>query len=92
MRTTVGVTLVAMLGWFGCARSDWIDRTLVTVDTVQVAPLNVLVEGTVSGDVFSFRQTNGSVEGSMRVSGDEMTGEIANAPWGRLAITLQRVK
>ena len=33
-----------------------------------------LIEGTVAGDVFRFKQTNGSAEGEFTVSGDEMNG------------------
>jgi hypothetical protein len=35
------------------------------------------IEGTVAGDVFSFRQTDGPLKGETRVSGDEMTGEVS---------------
>jgi hypothetical protein len=34
------------------------------------------IEGTIAGDVFTFRQTNGPLTGELTVSGDEMTGEI----------------
>jgi hypothetical protein len=34
------------------------------------------IEGTVAGDVFSFRQTNGPVTGETTVSADEMSGEV----------------
>jgi len=32
------------------------------------------IEGTVAGDVFRFKQTNGTAEGELTVSGDEMNG------------------
>jgi hypothetical protein len=35
------------------------------------------IAGTVAGDVFSFRQTNGPLTGETTVSGDEMTGEVS---------------
>jgi hypothetical protein len=35
------------------------------------------IEGTIAGDVFRFRQTNGDVEGEMTVSGDEMAGRAS---------------
>jgi len=36
MKTAVGLVLLVTLGGaFGCARSDWIDRTLVTVDVTR---------------------------------------------------------
>jgi hypothetical protein len=45
--------------------------------------------GTVAGDVFRFRLTNGSVEGELTVSGDEMNGQVS---WsGSRTITLRRV-
>jgi hypothetical protein len=34
------------------------------------------IEGTIAGDLFTFRQTNGPLTGELTVSGDEMTGEI----------------
>src|SRR5215470_597060 len=34
------------------------------------------IEGTVAGDMFTFRQKNGSLNGEMTVSGDEMTGYV----------------
>ena len=93
----------------GCARPDWIQRTLVTVDVTgtweraaartsqgafqlsleqqgsQVKGLirnfggscaNVAgpIEGTVAGDVFSFRHVAAALEGELTVSGDEMAG------------------
>ena len=36
------------------------------------------IEGTVSGDVFSFRLTNGTVVGESTVDGEEMTGYVTN--------------
>ena len=112
----------------GCAKQDWIDRTLVTVDvtgTWEGAPagsgygafqlsleqhgsqvkgrvrhvgasqacVSVAgpLEGSVAGDVFSFKQTNASVTGEMRVRGDEMSGGGAGS-CGQFQITLRRVK
>jgi hypothetical protein len=47
------------------------------------------IEGTVAGDVFSFRQTNGPLTGETTVSGDEMTGEVSfNATY---RISLRRI-
>jgi len=34
------------------------------------------IEGTVAGDVFAFKETNGHIKGHLTVSGDEMTGEL----------------
>jgi len=58
--------------------------------TSQYPPVNGAIEGTVAGDVFSFRQTNGNLTGKMRVSEGTMTGEIADAPGGNFAVTLRR--
>ena len=47
------------------------------------------IEGTVSGDVFRFKQTSGTIwikEGEMTVSGDEMSGRLNNS-----IATLRRV-
>ena len=38
---------------------------------------SVPIEGTIAGDVFSFRQTNGPGKGELTVRGDEMTGEVS---------------
>ena len=38
----------------------------------------VPIEGTIAGDVFSFRQTNGPARGELTVRGDEMTGEVSS--------------
>jgi hypothetical protein len=35
------------------------------------------IEGTISGDVFSFRQTDGPGRGELTVRGDDMTGEVS---------------
>ena len=50
------------------------------------------IEGTITGDVFTFRQTNGPVTGELTVSGDEMTGP-ATVPfsYSRGTLTLRRV-
>ena len=47
------------------------------------------IEGTIAGDVFTFRQTNGPLTGELTVSGDEMTGEILQPL--RFPIVLRRV-
>src|SRR5882672_2471257 len=109
----------------GCARPDWIQRTLVTVDVTgtwegaatrtgqgafqlileqqgsqvkgllrnfRAACANVVgpIEGTVAGDVFSFKQTNGPITGELTVSGDEMSGGGSGCS-GRIQLTLRRV-
>src|SRR5262249_42380346 len=114
MLVTSALTLAS-----GCAKPDWIQQTLVTVDVTGVwigssnrggvggsfearleleqegpkvhgkllvvgpavpGPLTGArsspVEGTVAGDVFSFKQTNGVIDGEMTVSGDDMSGYL----------------
>jgi len=110
---TAGFILAAALAiGSGCAQTDWIDRTLVTVDVTgtwyggwagstselsfeleqqgstvkgfmrftsetlahQLGAKSGPIDGTVAGDVFRFRQTNGRLEGELTVSGDEMNG------------------
>jgi len=109
----------------GCAKADWIERTLVTVDVtgtwegsstrgakyqfnleqsgaavkgsahrwVGAGYLPVFasrpIEGTVSGDLFSFKNPGSVFGGQLRVSGDEMSGDIDDA-FGRSLVTLRR--
>ncbi len=40
------------------------------------------IEGSVAGDVFTFRSARGSVSGELTVSGDEMTGQISGWTFG----------
>jgi hypothetical protein len=129
MKIIAGVLIAAALAFgSGCARSDWIERTLVTVDVTgtwhgslhgsggNMTP-NVLLEleqhgsavkgsirfsgpvgnfasgpidGTVSGDVFRFKDTRGTVEGELTVSGDEMNGLASIS--GTRPISLRRVE
>jgi hypothetical protein len=124
------ILLIALLiAVSGCTRSDWIDRTLVTVEVTgtwegssaqggsgefrlsleqqgaQVkgsiritgnsscyGALSIVgpIEGTVAGDVLSFKQTNASFLGQMTVSGDEMSGR-GSSRCGLFTITLRRV-
>jgi hypothetical protein len=135
MRTVTWVLIVAALVGWGCARPDWIERTLVTVDvtgiwsgtlrgpggTGGVFPGGTLwfeleqqastvkgtmryvgsahpelpsmsrpIDGTVTGDVFRFRQRDGNMEGELTVSGDEMTGQVLIGV-GPRALSLRRV-
>ena len=121
-------TLAAVICGSGCARSDWIERTLVTVDVTGTwegsAPttagqswLRLILEqhgarvtgsmessrfgatqggsinGTVTGDVFTFRHTQEArFTGEMTVSGDEMIGQ-ASIPYtyNQARLTLRRV-
>ena len=128
MRAALGVIAAAVVLASGCAKQDWIDRTLVTVDVtgtwhgtttgpgtsvaesgtqelwldleqagskvtgaarfkpdrgmVQSGP----IEGTISGDHFSYRLLRGSSYVELTVSGDEMTGLFSGRP-----ISFQRV-
>ena len=114
----------------GCARPDWIESTLVTVDVTGVwrgassstatgtyasgrpivltleqsgsrvkgqitvmsssdGNLNGPIEGTISGDIFSFHDSRGRVTGQLQVSGDEMTGQGSMSSFSG-TITLHR--
>jgi|SRR5215470_5419332 len=115
----------------GCARQDWIDRTLVTVDvtgnwhgktvggtgagfligdlfldlaqqgamvkgTMLVrnpagAPATEPIEGTVTGDVFRFRNVRGTLQAELTVSGDEMAGTALTMA-GRRNLSFQRAE
>jgi hypothetical protein len=138
MKTIVGVLIAATLAiGSGCAKTDWIERTLVTVDVTGTwngsvggmgtgggKPPDLLFEleqqgstvkavmrlpaggssqsvsygsrinpgplvSTVASDVFRFRLTNGSLEGELTVSGDEMIGQVS---WsGSRPLSLRRV-
>jgi hypothetical protein len=127
MRTIAWLLLTTVLMMStGCARSDWIDRTLVTVDVtgawygrasapptsrellleleqkgsrvtgslkfpegVSLGGIPGEIDGTVAGDVFTFRQRNGAVRGELTVSGDEMTGTVSL--FGTRPLSLRRV-
>jgi hypothetical protein len=124
---TSSIILTLMLGLVvsvGCAKPDWIEQTLVTVDLTgtwqgstaggaggsfelvleqqgaRVTGSMLLrgftggnrtgqINGTVAGDVFTFKETNGRVTGETTVSGDEMRGMV-RAP-ASAQITLRRV-
>ena len=120
---------VLMLTAAGCARPDWIEQTLVTVDvsgewrgsysssspgvfagnrpvaltlkqdgpkvTGQITigsqsegPVGAL-EGTISGDIFSFHDSRDRLTGRLQVNGDEMTGLGAMSGFSA-TITLRR--
>jgi hypothetical protein len=110
----------------GCASTDWIDRTLVTVDVTGTwvgrtgggSSRDVVLEleqkgsivkglvkspgaggagfpqgvidGSISGDVFKFRNSRGNLEGEMTVSGEEMDGRVSLSGSSR-SISLRRV-
>ena len=126
---SLGFAMVA-LALTGCAKPDWIQQTLVTVDvtgtwqTTEGGLIELLllqegpkvrgfmrmegtlgnsraqirgpIEGSVTGDVFSFKQANVSdvrSEVEMLVSGDEMSGDIrrfAISPSNRPRVLLRR--
>lgn len=126
----LGLIVAAIWLGAGCARPDWIQDTLVTVDvtgvwvgTAQAAGAATIrleleqqgskvkgtvhrlgagtagpsgtgattgpIDGTVAGDVFSFRQTNGVLTGEVTVAGDEMTGRVTGS--GTSRISFQRI-
>ncbi len=128
-----GILVAALACGSGCARPDWIEQTLVTVDvtgtwqgsvsgvgaqsalyelTLEQQGAKVKgsvqrwgslphstgggsnsgsIEGTVAGDVFSFRQINAPLRGETTVSGDEMTGEVSLSV-AVYKITLRRLR
>jgi hypothetical protein len=127
VKALVWLLIVAILAFgSGCAKRDWIDRTLVTVDaagtwygtiggasaamgttlemwleleqagskvngSVRYKPdqsfnMSGPIGGTVSGDVFRYRQLRGPLDFELTVSGDEMTGLVSGRP-----VSLRRV-
>ena len=131
MRIVTRVLIATALAFgLGCGQTDWIDRTLVTVDVTgawfgEGGGLIVWleleqegskvkgsirmqgggagrvggsrgedrgpVEGAVAGDVFTFKESNGPLEGELTVSGDEMTGRVSTT-FGSRPISLRRVQ
>ena len=125
MRAVTRLLIVTALAFgTGCTSTDWIDRTLVTVDVTgtwngnwpgSTAELFFEleqrgstvkgsmrltrggsfgmkpgpIEGTVAGDLFRFRQSNGPLEGELTVNGDEMTGRASSG--SSRPFTLRRV-
>jgi hypothetical protein len=121
------ILMLSLVVIAGCAKSDWIQSTLVTVDVTGVwvgsitgggtssevrlelkqegpkvtgnfrvlppyPPWGLVdgpVEGTVAGEVFIFKQTNGILRGETTVDGDEMRLTIAASH--RIQAVLQRV-
>ena len=114
MKLLVGLLgVVTLVVASGCAKTDWIDRTLVTVDvtgtwsgslhgvgtgsrellldlkqkgstvkgSVQVSPaagmMPDVIDGTIAGDAFRFRDSRGRLECNLTVSGDEMAGQVS---------------
>src|SRR5262245_39950687 len=49
------------------------------------------VEGTVAGDVLSFRVQDGLWTGDLTVTGDEMSGRVRVTAGGNIGIALQRI-
>ena len=110
----------------GCAKSNWIQSTLVTVDVTGTwqsteggffelelvqqgsrvtgslrrlglppwGSVSGTLEGTVTGDMFRFKQTTGTsnTEGDMTVVGDEMSGRVTPGQIGPRVDVLRRVK
>jgi hypothetical protein len=130
MKAIARVILAAALAsGSGCARGDWIERTLLTVNVtgvwygelrtaVQRMELSIdlrqegpavegsllgkgfvpvllrdvpgRVEGTVRGQAFEVRRTDGPLRAEMTVTGDEMTGR-ADTGFGPGEVFLRRV-
>jgi hypothetical protein len=69
MKATAGVLIVAALAFgSGCARTDWIDRTLVTVDVTGTWEASV-EGGTSRGLWFQLEQQGSTVKGTMDLIG-----------------------
>jgi hypothetical protein len=125
----VFLLLILLASGTGCARTDWIDRTLVTenvtgtwsgsfgeaasfrfvqLDLQHQGPnvtgfIGLLpsgsstgyqdrrapIEGSVAGDVFTFKDARGSFSGELTIAGDEMTGRIFG-PQGTRQVSLRR--
>jgi len=72
MKLIVGLLVVAVVAVAsGCAKQDWIDRTLVTVDVTGTWYGRVASTGTASGSPelsFELKQQGSTVKGSMRVT------------------------
>jgi len=57
-----------------------------------VAPSGtVLLEGSIAGDVFKFRDTRGTLFGELTVGGDEMTGQGVSGHNRPVTLRLRRV-
>ena len=57
-----------------------------------VAPSGtVLLEGSIAGDVFKFRDTRGTLSGELTVGGDEMTGQGVSGHNRPVTLRLRRV-
>jgi len=84
MRTITWVLIAAALAFgYGCASSDWIDRTLVTVDVTGTS--YGTFPGSGSSDVlFELRQQGSTVKGYIRFSGrsSSSSGPIAGTVAG----------
>jgi len=50
------------------------------------------IEGTVAGDVFTFNAPEGTLDGQMTVSADEMTGLVSTTTGGPRVLSLRRTK
>jgi hypothetical protein len=130
MRFIVGlVAMVTLAFGSACAKQDWIDRTLVTVDVTGLWQGTVKglggagggdirldlqqkgaivtgqmqsygrqssfplhsgpIEGTLTGDVFKFKNARASFTAELIVDGDEMKGHAASAT--QFEISIRRV-
>ena len=72
MRTVTRVLIASALALgLGCARTDWIDRTLVTVDVTGTWSGTMMVAGgarSARDVVFELEQKGSTVKGTMRVT------------------------
>jgi hypothetical protein len=82
-RLLIAATLLFALG---CAKTDWIDRTLVTVDVTGAWAGSARI-GIASGQAYELEQQGATVKGSMRYTGgsasqrEESQRDPSRAPW-----------
>ena len=76
LRTFAGLVLATALAMSsGCAKTDWIDRTLVTVDVTGTWSGSITGPGGSRVYVFELEQQGSTVTGAMRMSGAELSLE-----------------
>jgi hypothetical protein len=88
MKAVVGLLVAAMLAFgSGCAKTDWIDRTLVTVDVTGTGQENWPDwEMGMSGDIgFDLEQRGSVVNGSLLLKQMGGTGDVSGPIEGTVA-------
>ena len=81
---TRGLIAAALAFASGCASTDWIDRTLVTVDVT--GTWSGASEGRVSEEMwFELKQEGSTVKGSLRLFAKTSTGDLSGPIEGTVA-------